>query len=92
MKIKITLLLTTSLFLRTFAGFAAIFAKAEFSYYKLALQWPNSICNQGNQCVKNTFSIHGLWPFWADHSIVQPCPGLELTSSQICIFLGMTCR
>ncbi|KAG6627285.1 hypothetical protein CIPAW_15G116300 [Carya illinoinensis] len=27
MKIKITLLLTTSLFLRTFAGFAAIFAK-----------------------------------------------------------------
>ncbi|XP_035546615.1 intracellular ribonuclease LX-like [Juglans regia] len=64
----------------------------EFSYYKLALQWPNSVCNVGVPCSKKPdeiktdyqrFLIHGLWPFWPNNSALAPCLGNELTSSQV---------
>ncbi|KAF7132158.1 hypothetical protein RHSIM_Rhsim09G0141400 [Rhododendron simsii] len=34
-----------------------------FDYFKLALQWPPSICSHGvpEEC-PNNFTIHGLWP------------------------------
>nr|POE52367.1 intracellular ribonuclease lx [Quercus suber] len=61
-----------------------------FAYYKLALQWPISFCNVRPSCSKTIsssqqFTVHGLWPFWANHTILEPCPksGLGLTMSQV---------
>ncbi|KAF5468874.1 hypothetical protein F2P56_012985 [Juglans regia] len=92
MEVKITFLLAASFLLLTSPDFTATVLGEEFSYYKLALQWPNSVCNVGVPCSKKPdeiktdyqrFLIHGLWPFWPNNSALAPCPGNELTSSQV---------
>ncbi|XP_022724528.1 extracellular ribonuclease LE-like [Durio zibethinus] len=46
----------------------------EFSFYKLSFRWPPSACNVGTlKCLPDTlgyFTIHGLWPTYADDTEV----------------------
>ncbi|KAK1313773.1 Ribonuclease 2 [Acorus calamus] len=52
-------------------------ASREFDYFKLALQWPGSICHRTRHCCPKNgccrrsnplseFTIHGLWPDYND--------------------------
>ncbi|GMJ14377.1 RIBONUCLEASE 1, ribonuclease 1 [Hibiscus trionum] len=53
---------------------ALVSAQPNFQFYKLSLQWPNSICLQA-QCitpVPNLFTIHGLWPTFGNDAPVLP--------------------
>ncbi|KAG5527539.1 hypothetical protein RHGRI_028444 [Rhododendron griersonianum] len=52
------------------------------SYYKLAIQWPNAVCNQHEyvlgSCkrpIPQRFTIHGLWGFVEDHKAIPHCKG-----------------
>lgn len=40
---------------------AGVVAPGPFDYFKLALQWPPSLCGGDPRC-PNDFTIHGLWP------------------------------
>eukprot|EP00850_Spirogloea_muscicola_P003701 SM000015S01201 [mRNA] locus=s15:521494:523148:+ [translate_table: standard] len=52
-----------------------------FDFFFFVQQWPGSYCNSGRECCYNPdkgkpdaqFSIHGLWPNYADGSYPQDC-------------------
>ncbi|XP_017984521.1 PREDICTED: ribonuclease 3-like [Theobroma cacao] len=65
-------------------------ATSEFDFYKLSLMWPPSVCNTGMECIPKIpkmFTIHGLWPQYANDIPVPPydedpsCTNIIPTSS-----------
>ncbi|XP_022764386.1 ribonuclease 1-like [Durio zibethinus] len=54
-------------------------ATSDFAFYKLSLIWPTSACNTGIECkssIPKMFTIHGLWPTFADGTRVPPYNGV----------------
>ncbi|XWS65518.1 hypothetical protein CRYUN_Cryun05aG0120000 [Craigia yunnanensis] len=48
---------------------------SDFAFYKLSLIWPTSACNIGIECrsdIPSIFTIHGLWPQFANDIAVPP--------------------
>ena len=46
-----------------------------FDFYKFSLIWPPSACNTGKECkspIPSIFTIHGLWPQFANDTEVSP--------------------
>nr|XP_027118617.1 ribonuclease 2-like [Coffea arabica] len=66
----------------------------EFDYFKLALQWPGTICQGNHRCCASNgccqgsnslseFTIHGLWPDYNDGSWPACCNGPRYDSKEI---------
>ncbi|KAI5679857.1 hypothetical protein M9H77_01084 [Catharanthus roseus] len=66
----------------------------EFDYFKLALQWPGTICRgrhrccSSNACCRNSnalneFTIHGLWPDYNDGTWPACCNGPRFDAKEI---------
>ncbi|KAI8539652.1 hypothetical protein RHMOL_Rhmol09G0199500 [Rhododendron molle] len=51
---------------------AGVGAPGPFDYFKLALQWPPSLCG-GHPMCPNDFTIHGLWPDNFTGPLLQFC-------------------
>ncbi|XP_027165356.1 ribonuclease 2-like isoform X1 [Coffea eugenioides] len=73
----------------------------EFDYFKLALQWPGTICQGNHRCCASNgccqgsnslseFTIHGLWPDYNDGSWPACCNGPRYDSKEV-LCLTMLC-
>ncbi|VFR01584.1 unnamed protein product [Cuscuta campestris] len=65
----------------------------EFDYFKLALQWPGTGCNNTKKCCSSNgccrsgaitgFTIHGLWAEYNDGTWPSCCQGSKFDSNEI---------
>ncbi|XP_022143546.1 ribonuclease 2 isoform X3 [Momordica charantia] len=66
----------------------------EFDYFKLALQWPGTMCRGIRHCCSSNgccdgcgavgvFTIHGLWPDYNDGSWPSCCTGKNFDEKEI---------
>ncbi|KAA0041985.1 ribonuclease 2-like [Cucumis melo var. makuwa] len=66
----------------------------EFDYFKLALQWPGTICKSTRHCCSSNaccnrsgafadFTIHGLWPDYNDGTWPACCNGKNFDEKEI---------
>ncbi|KAK4440941.1 Ribonuclease 2 [Sesamum alatum] len=71
----------------------------EFDYFKLALQWPGTICHKTRHCCSSNgccrgsnaptgFTIHGLWPDYNDGTWPACCTGKRFDVKEISTLLG----